>query len=75
MFNPTTSGLGELAERRAKEKGTDFYTEIMELDLEQLRECDAIYMLTDWQNSPGAIREHSEADRIQIAVWYESINS
>lgn len=75
VFNPTTSGLGELAERMAKEKGTDFYTEIMELDLEQLRECDAIYMLTDWQDSPGAIREHSEADRIQIAVWYESINS
>ena len=75
VFNPTTSGLGELAERRAKEKGTDFYTEIMELDLEQLRGCDAIYMLTDWQDSPGAIREHSEADRIQIAVWYESINN
>lgn len=37
VFNPTTSGLGELAERMAKEKGTDFYTEIMELDLEQLR--------------------------------------
>ena len=68
-------GLGELAERMAKEKGTDFYTEIMELDLEQLRGCDAIYMLTDWQDSPGAIREHSEADRIQIAVWYESINN
>lgn len=71
VFNPTTSGLGKLAEDLAKKNGTDFYTEIMKLDLEQLKECDAIYMLYDWQDSPGAIREHSDAERMQIPVWHQ----
>ena len=72
VFNPTTSGLGELAERRAKEKGTDFYTEIMNLDLAELAWCDAIYMLTDWTDSPGAKREYAEASKLGLAIWYES---
>ncbi len=71
VFNPTTSGLGELAEKRAKERGTDFYTEIMNLDLEQLRHCDVIYMLRDWQDSPGAVREFMEANRLGLEVIFD----
>lgn len=72
VFNPTTSGLGALAEQRAKENGTDFYTEIMELDIAELKKCDAIYMLTDWRDSKGALREYAEAQRIGIQVFYET---
>ena len=71
VFTPTASGLGELAEKLAKEKGTDFYTEIMILDLEQLIHCDAIYMLRDWQSSPGAIREFMEAHRLRLDVIFD----
>ena len=47
VFNPTTSGLGLRAEELARQNGTDFYTEIMKLDLEALSWCDAIYLLLD----------------------------
>lgn len=53
-FNPTRSGLGAKAEALAKEKGTDFYREIMLLDLNVLAQCDAIYTIEDWVDSPGA---------------------
>lgn len=71
VFNPTTSGLGERAEELAKVNGTDFYTEIMNLDLAELAWCDAIYMLTDWTDSPGAKREYAEASKLGLAIWYE----
>lgn len=71
VFNPTTSGLGARAEELAKENGTDFYTEIMNLDLAELALCDAIYMLTDWTDSPGAKREYAEASKLGLAIWYE----
>ena len=71
VFNPTTSGLGERAEELARERGTDFYTEIMNLDLEALRWCNAIYLLRDWENSPGAKVEKAEAERLGLAIWYE----
>jgi len=72
VFNPTTSGLGAKAEELAKVNGTDFYTEIMNLDLAELAWCDAIYMLTDWTDSPGAKREYTEASKLGLAIWYES---
>lgn len=71
VFNPTTSGLGHRAEELARQNGTDFYTEIMKLDLEALRWCNAIYMLRDWEESPGAKVEKAEAERMGIPVWYE----
>ena len=71
VFNPTTSGLGERAEELAKVNGTDFYTEIMKLDLAELTKCDAIYMLTDWTDSPGAKREYAESSKLGLAIWYE----
>lgn len=71
VFNPTTSGLGKLAEELARQNGTDFYTEIMKLDLEQLEECDAIYMLKDWWASPGAKQELGVAVDLKIKVFFE----
>ena len=72
VFNPTTSGLGALAEQRAKENGKDFYTEIMELDIAALKECDAIYMLKDWADSAGAKRELACAQEAGIQVFFET---
>ena len=71
VFNPTTSGLGTRAEELAKERRTDFYTEIMKLDLDELRGCNAIYLLNDWMLSPGAQVEREEAVRLGLLIWYE----
>ena len=72
VFNPTTSGLGKVAEERARQNGTDFYTEIMKLDLEELSKCDAIYLLNDWEDSPGARKELAFAREHNISVWCEN---
>lgn len=71
-FNPTRSGLGAKAEALAKEKGTDFYREIMLLDLEALASCDAICMLPDWNESPGAEVEFRFAEAIGLEIMYKT---
>ena len=63
-FNPTCSGLGSLAEKLAKQNGTTFYEEILLLDLMELKKCDAILMLSDWKQSPGAQVEYQFAKAI-----------
>lgn len=68
VFNPTRSGLGATAEVLAIEKGTDFYREILLLDLDMLAKCDAIYMMPDWTDSPGAKVEKAYAEAIGIKV-------
>lgn len=73
VFNPTTSGLGERAEELAKVNGTGFYTEIMKLDLAELELCDAIFLLTDWIDSPGAKKELSRAKELGLAIWHENV--
>lgn len=57
VFNPTASGLGSEAEINARDFCTSFYQEILLLDLVQFRYCEAIYMLPDWESSPGALVE------------------
>lgn len=70
-FNPTTSGFGRLAESKAKLEGTTFYEEIMMLDLQQVKACDAIYMLPDFLDSPGAKAEHALAIAMKKQVYYD----
>ena len=58
VFNPTQSGLGTMAENYAKACGTNFYEEILLLDIMQLKRCDIICLLPDWRESPGALAEY-----------------
>ena len=71
VFNPTTSGLGILAESLAQMNGTTFYEEILLLDLQELKKCDAIYMLSDWVWSPGALIETDYARAIGIKRYWQ----
>ena len=71
VFNPTRSGLGAKAEALAKQKGTDFYREIMLLDLDALGKCDTICMLADWSDSPGATVEFFYAEALGLEVIYK----
>ena len=50
VFNPTTSGLGKIADEKvleAERRGekTTWYQEILKLDLDALSFCDGIYLL------------------------------
>lgn len=71
VFNPTTSGLGAFAENYARANGTTFYQEILLLDLMELSKCGAIYLLPDWQDSPGARAELAFAEAIGLVVIKE----
>ena len=44
------------------------YEDYMSLDLLILSRCDAIYLLRDWKNSPGAKRELEEAKRLGLQI-------
>lgn len=70
VFNPTTSGLGKAAEKDAEKYGTTFYKEILIHDLMALKQCDAIYLLCDWSNSPGAFLELCYAQATNINVLF-----
>lgn len=49
----------------------DYYTELLLLDLDWLKKCDAIYLLSDYKESPGALVELAFARAIGIDVIYE----
>ena len=65
-FNPAASGLVAKADALAAAKGTDFYREILLLDLQALAGCDGIALLPDWADSPGARAEYMFAAAIGL---------
>jgi len=44
------------------------YEDYMKIDLCALSTCDAIFLLDDWMDSPGAIREKNEADKFGLKI-------
>ena len=63
VFNPTTSGLGKIADVKVLEaerqgKKTSWYQEILKLDLNELSFCDGIFLLKDYKQSDGAMIEY-----------------
>ena len=47
------------------------YEDYMDLDLLILSRCDAIFLMRDWKNSPGATREYEEAKRLGLRILTE----
>ena len=43
----------------------------MKKAIPQLLECDAIYMLNDWEKSKGATLERTIAQALDMGVFYE----
>lgn len=50
----------------------DWYAWLLLWDLHSLALCDAIYMLKDWKDSPGATAEYYYAKACRKEVIYES---
>jgi nucleoside 2-deoxyribosyltransferase len=76
VFNPANSGLGPHAESlaHASVHKTSFYQEILLLDIQQLVRCDAVLVLPDWQQSPGAKAEIMLAAALGIPMFTEDTN-
>ena len=51
--------------------GISEYTETLRLDIGVLIKCDAIYMLPDFIDSPGAKAEHAFAIACKMQVFYD----
>ena len=49
----------------------DWYAWLLLWDLHSIALCDAIYMLADWRNSPGATSEHAYAKACKKEIIYE----
>lgn len=47
------------------------YEKYMTIDFILLETCDAIYMLRDWKDSPGAKREKAYAEWLGLEVVYQ----
>ena len=47
------------------------WEQAMEETLAQLRECDFVYVLKNWENSKGVKLEIEEAKKLDIPVFYE----
>lgn len=48
------------------------YEDYMDLDLLILSRCDAIFLMRDWRNSPGAKREYEEAKCLGLRILTEA---
>ena len=48
-----------------------FYNYCLMKDLQKLALCDAIYMLADWEQSPGARTEHAFASAVGKRFFFE----
>lgn len=49
----------------------DWYSWMLLWDLHNLALCEAIYMLKDWKDSPGATAEHAYAKACGKIIFYE----
>ena len=77
-FNPTSPGWQEYIQTWLKgrknyleKKGISDYAEVLRMDITRLTECDAIYMLPDFIESPGAKAEHAFAIACGKQVFYD----
>lgn len=47
------------------------YEQYMDMSMLMLSMCDAIYMLNNWKDSPGANREKEQAEKNGMMVLYQ----
>lgn len=56
-------------------RGKFDYEDYMHLCFAAIDVCDAVYMLPDWEHSPGASREHEYALQLGKEIIYEKQTS
>ena len=68
--NGNTAFFGGIGERDKNDPNGDWQRWING-DLEILSRCDAIYMLSNWRDSEGAILEYNRAQKLGLLTFYE----
>lgn len=72
VVNPVTIG-----EQILKDDPKATYEDFMKQDLEALRTCTHIALIEGWEESPGALREKKEAEKLGLEImqlkWFERI--
>ena len=76
VFDPADGKLSRVInERESLYEMSDWpfdkYKETLFMCINELRWVDAIYMLPDWMDSPGAKAEHAFAVAIGLQVYYD----
>ena len=66
-----TAYFGGIGERNKDDPNGD-WKRWLEGDLEMVRRCDAIYMLSNWRDSKGAKLELEEARKVGKKIFYET---
>ena len=56
----------------ALEKDLFDYEDMMTMCFAAIDVCEAVYMLMDWENSPGAKREHEYALKLGKKIMYQA---
>ena len=51
------------------------YEDYMKICFAMIDVCDAVYMLDNWEDSPGAIREHLYAWRTGKEIMFEGVEA
>ena len=79
VYNPASDVVQEALRQHIKEVGDmrghiltpiEVYAEVLLIDLNAIAQCDAIYMLPDWKESPGARAEKEFAVACDKIVIY-----
>lgn len=65
-FNPSTPEWNDTMH----EAGLS-YGDMLILDFKKIQECDALFMLDNWQDSKGATAERAFAAAIGLKIMYE----
>ena len=76
-FQQSIEEMVEEERRRFKKMGRgkfDWYSLVLLYDMREIAFCDAIYMLRDWKDSPGATAEHEYAKACRKQIIYETDN-
>jgi hypothetical protein len=47
------------------------YDDWMKADVAEMCKCDAVYMLYDWNTSPGATKERAIAHMLNMPIRYQ----
>ena len=68
-INPITESEYEKMSEKKKEA---FWHKCMKKDLKELKKCQIIYMLPDYETSKGALLELEEARKLGLIVIFET---
>jgi len=63
-------GVGNPIDHGVDRTGEE-WCRLMKKSIQLLMDCDAIYMLEDWEKSKGSIMEHFLAEELEMPIFFQ----